>query len=532
MRIINSPADPWAIALPDGHIVLSKGAVDIAYRQATPAEGDARLAFVLAHLANEDHWHMEVYQALAGDPNGESLRKLLEQTTDVSGASQQQRLAEAQQKEARADHRGFLYAAMAGYAVETLLGKPHTGTPDFFTHWMVQTQTRVDPKHPAPGERADALRNQLQEVQSKLDFFYYGVRLAYFGSHTDAVYFYREFLKSFPSREVLGNLGLSELQLARAAMGPTQAERFCFPTLLDVETRANRLTTRSDQPDDGLPETAREHLEQAVAALKQAAEMDSEYLPARLNLAVAYLYLNQIYQARAAIEEARQRAPQREDINLIRAIVLYRDGLSTDMWPSAIQELEALTARPEAGVCGWFNLARLLDERDRNGKALATWNILAERAAELSLEQRQVLCERIPHHNACQTQTPPTEPACQGDKLPWTLPVAVGVDLKKPNTAQRHFDGWRTLPFDWEQREMNGNIYRSPSGTTVLDLDGSVKMVALRGPTLGDTAQLLARCGHPVAKQTVAGGELWSYGPRWAAWVQAGNLREIWVARP
>lgn len=81
---------------------------------------------------------------------------------------------------------------------------------------------------------------------------------------------------------------------------------------------------------------------------------------------------------------------------------------------------------------------------------------------QLSLEQRRVLCERIPHHNACQAQTQPTEPVCQRDKLPWALPVAVGVDLKKSNTAQHHFDGWRTLPLDWEQREIKGNIYRSP----------------------------------------------------------------------
>lgn len=530
LRIVDSPGDPWAIALPDGHIVLSKGAVDIAYRQATLEEGDARLAFVLghelAHLAKNDFWHQQVYRALMGDPGADSLRKLLEQGADVTGADPQQRLEEAQIKEWEADDWGFVYAATAGYRVETLLGAPETGQPDFFKHWMAQTQTRVDPTHPVPDDRAKILRTRLQQIQDKLDFFHYGVRLAYFGAHADALYFYREFLKSFPSREVLGNLGLSHLQLARAAMGQERAERFCFPTLLDAETRADSLTTRSGPPDDGLLEAAREHLKQAVVSLKQAAEMDPDYLPARLNLAVAYLYLDEIYQARAVIEEARKLAPQREDVNLIRAIVLYRGGLSTDMWPIALQGLEKLTARPDASVCSQYNLARILDDRDRAGQARATWSALAARATDLSPEQRRVLCERVPDAAACRTPPRPAERACRSDKLPWVLPVPAGTDLiKEPN----YLAGWRSQAFDWEQRGMNGHIYRDAAGTTMLDLDDYVRMVALRGPTLGDTAQLLARCGPPVAKQAVAGGEIWSYGSGLAAWVQGSELREIWV---
>lgn len=530
LQIVDSPNDPWAIALPDGYIVLSKGAVEIAYRQATSEEGDARLAFVLghelAHLAKNDFWHQQVYRALMGDPDTASLLNLLKQNADVEEADEKRRLDEAQVKEWAADDWGFVYAATAGYRVETLLGAPQTGQPDFFAHWMAQTQTRVDPTHPKTDDRAKALRVRLQQVQGKLDFFHYGVRLTHFGAHEDAKYFYEEFLKSFPSREVLGDLGLTYLQLARAEMGPARAERFCFPTLLDVETRADGLKTRSGSSGDELPAAAREHLQRAVATLKQAAEMDPDYLPARLNLAVAYLYLDEIYQARAAIEDARKLAPQREDVNLIRALVLYRDGSSIDMWPIALQELEKLTARPEASACGLYNLARILDDRDRDGQARAMWSALAARAADLLPEQRRVVCERVPDAAACRTPARPAERACRSDKLPWALPVPVGTDLtKEPN----HLAGWQAQAFDWEQRGMSGHIYRDAAGTTVLGLDDYARMVVLRGPALGDTAQLLARCGPPVAKQAVAGGELWSYGAGLAAWVQGGDLREIWV---
>lgn len=67
--VVSSRADPWAIALPSGHVVLSKEAVAICHAQASLAESEARLAFVLghelAHLAHDDFWHQEVYGFLA-----------------------------------------------------------------------------------------------------------------------------------------------------------------------------------------------------------------------------------------------------------------------------------------------------------------------------------------------------------------------------------------------------------------------------------------------------------------------------------
>jgi Zn-dependent protease with chaperone function len=54
------------IAIPDGWVILSKGTLDICYRD--PGLGDDRLAFVLAHeFAHQlkgDFWHMQFFQAL------------------------------------------------------------------------------------------------------------------------------------------------------------------------------------------------------------------------------------------------------------------------------------------------------------------------------------------------------------------------------------------------------------------------------------------------------------------------------------
>lgn len=539
LRVVdNSSGDPWAIALPDGYIVLSRKAVEIAYQDGDPAEGDARIAFVLghelAHLAKDDFWHREIYQTLATMPEGKSLRKLLKQNADVSDAAIETQLVAAKHKEWQADDWGFLYASLAGYPTQSLLGAPAAGKPHFFDYWMQQTQTQADEVHPTPRERATGLRARLQSIQDKLEFFYVGVQLMHFGRHEDAVYFLQEFQHEFPAREVLGNLGLGYLQLARKAMAPETAERYCLPTLLDTQTRAAGLTIRGGDADTEptLSPKAQEFLERAVEYLRRAVEADRAYLPARLNLATAYFYLGEIYQARAVIEEARQLAPSREEVDNLRALILYRDGLSTDMWPYALQVLEDLAARPNASPCVAYNLARILEERGRANKAQALWAMLAARKDELSPDQRGVVCRMTANQTACQSVAVQEKSAVPAP-IPWTLPAPIGFDLRnQPGSAKKYFAGWRDpIPFDWEQRGMNGHLYTSPAGLAVLDLDGYVEMITLRGSDLGAAADLPTRCGTQLVQKTVTSGELLTCDNRWAVLIQDGQVREAWVVR-
>ncbi|MEO5330455.1 MAG: M48 family metalloprotease, partial [Magnetococcus sp. YQC-5] len=70
LKVVNQPEHPWAIALPDGTILLSLGAIHLCYRNVSQKEGDTRMAFVLghelAHLAKNDFWDTDLYQAIAG----------------------------------------------------------------------------------------------------------------------------------------------------------------------------------------------------------------------------------------------------------------------------------------------------------------------------------------------------------------------------------------------------------------------------------------------------------------------------------
>ena len=217
----------------------------------------------------------------------------------------------AKEQELEADDKGFIYAGMAGYPVETLV-KNRAGKPDFFAFWMQQTNARVQSVHASTGDRAALLQQRLQELQNKLGFFEFGVRLSHFDYCDDAVYFFQEFQKTFPGREVLNNLGYCYLQLARQEMDPQRAYFYWLPLILDGETRAQPLLRASRSMLKTLRQAASNKAEgllnDAVDYLKQARDADPSYLPARLNLAVAYLYLGQPQQAAAVLAEARELA--------------------------------------------------------------------------------------------------------------------------------------------------------------------------------------------------------------------------------
>jgi hypothetical protein len=207
--VVNSRADPWAIALPAGHIVLSKQAVVICHQQASLVEAEARLAFVLghelAHLAHDDFWHHEVYSFLAAHTDTQRLADFLHTHRPVK------------ERELAADDQGFIYAALAGYPVDGLLST-RAGRPHFFNFWMQQTNTRLPSADATAEDRAALLQQRLKDLQPKLSFFDFGVRLSHFDYCDDGVYFFREFQKVFPGREVLNNMGYCYLQLARQEM--------------------------------------------------------------------------------------------------------------------------------------------------------------------------------------------------------------------------------------------------------------------------------------------------------------------------
>jgi tetratricopeptide (TPR) repeat protein len=163
-------------------------------------------------------------------------------------------------------------------------------------------------------------------------------------------------------------------------------------------------------------------LKEAVEYLQQAAAADPGYVPARLNLAVAYLYLGRPHQTRALLSEARELAP--EDISLqgLEALALYEQSeVGSDLWPMAVDKLEKLVASPEAPPALRFNLARLLSVCPRPTEARGYWNRLAEMAGELPAPIQALVCQEqsaLPPQSCLRSLAKPVQP------LPWKWPVS------------------------------------------------------------------------------------------------------------
>jgi len=499
LAIVNSSKN-WARALLDGYIVLSAQAIKFSYDNVPKALGDTRMAFILghelAHLANDDFF--------ANPHQG------------------------VQAKEFAADAHGFIYAAMAGYPVNLLL----TGIAqqqDFFTVWETYYRQQghlVDTSdHPPAADRATALQQRLDNILEQLAFFKFGVRLSHFDRCEDANYFFKEFQKTFPAREVFNNLGYCALRQAQKALGQ-RAYHYCMPTLLDIVSQAETLlsapgvrTIRSPiEAADGdfIPTTANLYLKQATTFFQKASEADPYYLPALVNLAITHLYSGEIYQARAAIEKARRLDSDNVDVLGLRDVIIYEEGQEADTWPQAIHSLQKLTQQANASACVRYNTARLLAERGRSG-AQVLWEELVAQAATLPLQIRVPLC---------QARTCPEFVTGQAQHT-WEVPVSLGHYIKRDKDVQQLLQTWEKQTFDW-QTEIYGTLYQSADKQMeLLELIGYAEMLVLQQPSISH-AELPSYCGSPLRTRQIAKGTVLSCHD-WAAWVLDEQVREVWL---
>jgi tetratricopeptide (TPR) repeat protein len=489
----NKPSDPLAVALPDGYIVLSKRTLEVIYKKVSRVHGDTRAAFVLGHelvhLAN-DHFLCH------------ELGRRCQKTKET---------------ELEADVRGFISAAMAGYPVDKLIAEePHQS--NFFEYWEQQAFRSVVDTHPEPKVRAGILRKRLKKLLENLPYFHFGVRLAHFDRCDDAVYFFREFKRYFPSRDVYNNLGLCNLQKARKRLGK-EAYSYWLPTVLDVTTKLDEFSFKGG----GMDASAKEFFIKAKKSFIAASEMEPSYLPAKVNLAIAALYLGEIYEARGSIEKAYKLAPDDLDIQGLRAVILYEEGEQphyVDMWPRAIGLLENLAQQPNVPLSVLYNIAQLLEKRGRTG-ADELWQRLAQRVAELPKPIGEIVCKKTACPQLQQHSTVPKR---------WDLPVKLGVKTRRYKTL---FSQWHKIPSDRRHRlyKIGEKIYQLLDGTAeVLALESRVEMVVLKKLENVSKDDLPAYCGLPLGQRAVVNGTLWSCD-NWAALVVDDKVKEVWVVK-
>jgi len=210
LYIIESNSTPWAIALEDRNIILTTGAIDVIYNSdGSLYEQDARMAFVLGHelkhVIENDFSHHQAYLALSESADS----AVFSVDTDQS--------AERKALELRADEEGLIHASLAGYNTSAIFSKVG-GSANFLQHWAEQTNTISGSQYASPEERINYLRERYESIETRVEFFRYGVRLAHFGDYENALVLLEDFYKFYDSDRVLTNRGYVHLQLARAEM--------------------------------------------------------------------------------------------------------------------------------------------------------------------------------------------------------------------------------------------------------------------------------------------------------------------------
>jgi tetratricopeptide (TPR) repeat protein len=388
LLIVPGEGNPYALALQDGTILLTRKGLRICYEKSSHPDGDARLAFLLghelAHLAKDDFWHLSAFTAIQSHGKGskvsESVAELIRSISDLDPGAPRS-LEAARLKELQADSYGIIYMSMAGFDSSAIID---AGGSNFFEHWISQITGQVaysESTHPSPAERAEIVRSQLASVREDIDLFRFGVRLYQLGRYEDAILLLERFLERFPSREVYNNLGLCHYQIAfrtLIACNPSLAHRFKLVTLIDPDTIARGLErageTRAADHCVRKPEFL-DRIRLAASHFEHASRLDPSYAPAMLNLSSTWILSEAHAKALGVLGELLDRDPDNVRALNNKAVALYAYGLESgiDAVTQSMQMLESAVRKEPEFADAYYNLAAIQSERGRNAAARKNW---------------------------------------------------------------------------------------------------------------------------------------------------------------
>lgn len=457
-RLTVLKADPGgpAVAFADGNILLGQPSLEELYEGVSQQAGDTRLAFLLGHeLAHYAEGHF----VAAADHNALAKRGL----TAVAGASNGAEGEQFRQKELNADRQGLIAAALAGFEVTEIVAEN-----GFLTQWVSRYDTQASEYAPAV-QRANYLRQHLQQVLQELELYRFGVQLALLGRCEEAQPLFMRFRRVFPSREVLFNQGACALQLALQAMPPALATQYWLPLAFDSASLLDPVAQGSSRimRDAKYSPSTRGHLEAAETFLKLSAQQDSSYWQANLMLAVVQWLLKKPYQARSSLELAASVYGENADIEGMRLLILadsmpHDSDSKTDFLVNGFKRL--LAAYPEAS--GWrFNYANLMQKK-APADASPHWGQLLKATQQFTHAFQSIICQ----HGTCMRRSAPYAAI----SLPSEVPE-LGRDLYEAEIGEKP-----TITAVVGGTEVS--IY-NVNGHTVSALDGIVEMISVAIPT-------------------------------------------------
>lgn len=268
--------------------------------------GDAGIAFLLGHELTH-YYEKHAWR-----------RGFVAENKDLNIGMVLNEVADATAHETEADYLGGFLAYTAGYGLfdegNEVIGKLYEayGLPEEINGY------------PSLSDRKALATRSAERLESLVDLFEMGNLLAAIGQYGEAYTYYREILKSYQSREIYNNLGVTALLDAMDRM-KEEEKPFVLPVQLDLYSTASR--------GSGMAVDPMQLVRQAILHFDAAISLDPGYAPAYLNKACAYTLLKDYPRAEFyAIWEARERARSNgwakteQDAEILRAVLLAMQG--------------------------------------------------------------------------------------------------------------------------------------------------------------------------------------------------------------
>lgn len=526
--VVNSDTRPWAIAVPDGGIILSKGALEFCYQDSSeigPEIGDTRLAFVLghelSHLTAGDFWHQNVHLQFSNRPEASDIDRIRETLARAAGVSSDADvndfLVRLRERELIADDNGFLIAAIAGYDVSTLV---ENDQQNFLHQWITETGGYSEISHFSADERTAFLRQRLARLRARSLLFDVAVRLGFSGYTTEAIRLLHEFEQDFPSKQVFNNLGYFYLKSALKVMPESIAARWWFPVIATMEIPAGIQSTRSI---GGVGARATEYLDKARRYLELAIQADAGYVTALLNLASTEYFLDNPHAARAHIESVLKLDPDNIHAISTQAPLLVAQNPEIDMSTPALAVMEDLVKREDAGESVWFNYARLLDESDNKQAAEEVWRKLTSGSNALPGMFDGVVCERLRKPKGCSASDGVTSSRGASDNVDSYL----GSNIDENGVRQQLVE-WERQSYPTEIGEIE--IYKDDSGELLVVRDSVVIFVSLPRAAVDSAKIMVSELAKPRFQTQLASGTLRQYGDGLSIFSDGPMIREYWYS--
>jgi tetratricopeptide (TPR) repeat protein len=507
--IIRTRGEPYAIALPDGGIIISRQTLDTCYKGASTETGNRRMAFILghelAHLANNDFIHSEAFQALTrhGSPTDQDEIKSIIKPTKP----EQEKAAKG--KELMADRMGVLYASMAGYEMSGLF----SGEDNFLLQWANQTGIGYlyDRKsgHPSFKKRLPIIRTQLESIAGQVELFRAGVLLYQRGGYEDAAAAFTEFSRAYPAREVFNNAGACYFQLAMQRLQKKFSKvyyKFRFASVIDYSTGAESIPHLRSAAHYLKDPVVSINLDNAWRYFKLAKEKDAYDVNSRCNLAAVLILKQQYARAQAECDDALKIEPGNVNAVNQKAIALYFYGkqVGVDMSQKALQMLSDGFKKAQGRFELLYNLAVLKQDRVRLAGAKQDWEAYLRTAPmdEFYVYVCKKLKKRVP------------SPALSMGILPMQ---PKGIRLGEP--AVRFETDWgnsRTFKLSKEKgNDWSMNLKVLVKGNLrLIALDGKIEIIEQRLHPRLNAPALINRLGKPRHIVNHAEGSIYVYKDR------------------